>query len=211
MSRLVSIFKAYKEYIKSLISRSAEIRIEKMMLDNGCVLKRPFSIMNMANLILESPIHIEYGATFYLRHKLFIGSGTIIGPRCTVHTDNHNYNGNSLPYDSDMIGEDIKIGKNVWIGDNVTLLPGCKIGDGAVIGAGAVIAKEIPNLAIVVGNPAKIIKYRDETQYNKLINDNRIYLKEKMVSVIIPAHNRACRLKQMINSILNRGGRNCYS
>ena len=58
----------------------------------------------------------------------------------------------------------IVIGNDVWIGADVTLLGGVKIGNGAVIGAGAVVAKDVPPYTIVVGNPAKVIRYRfDDT------------------------------------------------
>ena len=54
----------------------------------------------------------------------------------------------------------IVIGNDVWIGSDVTILGGVRIGNGAVIGSHAVVAKDIPPYAIVVGNPAKVIKYR---------------------------------------------------
>ena len=54
----------------------------------------------------------------------------------------------------------IKIGNDVWIGMNACVLPGVEIGDGAIIGAGSVVTKDVPAYAIVVGNPAKVIKYR---------------------------------------------------
>jgi acetyltransferase-like isoleucine patch superfamily enzyme len=57
----------------------------------------------------------------------------------------------------------IEIGNDVFIGMNVTILDGVSIGNGAVIGAGAVVSKDIPDFAIAVGNPIKIIKYRFET------------------------------------------------
>lgn len=56
--------------------------------------------------------------------------------------------------------KEITIGNDVFIGANVTVLDGVKIGDGAVIGAGAVVSKDIPEYAVAVGNPIKIIKYR---------------------------------------------------
>ena len=54
----------------------------------------------------------------------------------------------------------ITIGNDVYIGANVTILDGVTIGDGAIIGAGAVVSKDIPDYAIAVGCPIKIIKYR---------------------------------------------------
>lgn len=54
----------------------------------------------------------------------------------------------------------IIIGNDVWIGSDVIVLGGVHIGNGAVIGAGAVVAKDVPPYAVVVGNPARIIKYR---------------------------------------------------
>ena len=50
---------------------------------------------------------------------------------------------------------------DVWIGSRAIILPGCKrIGHGAIIGAGAVVTKDVPDWAIVGGNPARILKMR---------------------------------------------------
>ena len=55
----------------------------------------------------------------------------------------------------------LHIAGDVWIGARAIILPGCKrIGHGAVIGAGAVVTKDIPDWAIVGGNPAKTIRFR---------------------------------------------------
>lgn len=65
------------------------------------------------------------------------------------------------------------IGNDVWIGQKAMIMSGICIGCGAVIGAGAVVTKDIPPYAIVVGIPAKIIKYRfDENIRNALLLSN---------------------------------------
>lgn len=55
----------------------------------------------------------------------------------------------------------INIGNDVWIGANCVILPGVTINDGAVVGAGSIVTKDVPKNAIVMGNPARIFKYRE--------------------------------------------------
>lgn len=52
------------------------------------------------------------------------------------------------------------IENDVWIGTGASIKRGCRIANGAVIGANAVVTKDVPAYAVVVGNPAKVIKFR---------------------------------------------------
>ena len=54
------------------------------------------------------------------------------------------------------------IGNDVWIGANAIIMPGVTIGDGAAVGAGSVVTRDVPPYAIVVGAPAKVIRFRFE-------------------------------------------------
>lgn len=57
----------------------------------------------------------------------------------------------------------LEIGYDVWIGARVIVLPGCtRIGAHSIIGAGAVVTKDVPDYAIVGGNPARVIRMRKE-------------------------------------------------
>lgn len=58
---------------------------------------------------------------------------------------------------------DIEIGNDVWIGQNSLILSGVKIGNGAVIAASSVVTKDVEPYSIVGGNPARLIRYRFDT------------------------------------------------
>lgn len=55
---------------------------------------------------------------------------------------------------------DTIVGDDVWFGGNVTVLPGVRIGHGAIVSTGAVVTRDVPDYAVVGGNPATHVKYR---------------------------------------------------
>lgn len=61
-------------------------------------------------------------------------------------------------------GKRPRIGNNVSVGCHVAIIGDIKIGDNVTIGAGSVVVKDIPDNAVVVGNPAKILKYNEPNQ-----------------------------------------------
>lgn len=65
-------------------------------------------------------------------------------------------------------GKKTYIGHDVWIGGGVYIKQGVRIGNGAVVGMGAVVTKDVPDYAIVAGNPARLIRMRfdDDTIEN---------------------------------------------
>lgn len=63
------------------------------------------------------------------------------------------------------------ISDDAWIGLNAIILKGVKIGKGAIVGAGSVVTKNVPDMAVVAGNPARIIKMLDEVVCNE---DNKL-------------------------------------
>ena len=65
----------------------------------------------------------------------------------------------------------VTIGDGVWIGDSVIILGGVSVGNGAVIGAGSVVTRDVPCYAVIVGNPARFLKYRFSPEIIELIKD----------------------------------------
>lgn len=74
---------------------------------------------------------------------------------------------NHDPYDREVIRcRPIHIQKGAWIGANATILAGVSIGKHSIVGAGAVVTKDVPNYAVVVGNPARVIKTLDASKFS---------------------------------------------
>ena len=112
--------------------------------------------------------HISIGNNVRIHSNTFIPEYSVledncwIGP-CVVFT-NARYP-ESPNVKKELIGPIIKRG--AIVGANVTILPGVTIGEGALIGAGTVVTKDIPAKAVVIGNPMRIVKSKDDLPYEK--------------------------------------------
>lgn len=114
-------------------------------------------------LIIGQNVGIAANAFIAMRGKVEIGDDTIFGPGVSIHAENHNFKDLDKPIRlQGATRKGIKIGKNCWIGSKVIILDGVNIGNNVIIGAGAVVTKDIPDYAIAVGTPARIIKIRKE-------------------------------------------------
>ena len=60
----------------------------------------------------------------------------------------------------------VLIRKGAWIGAGVTILPGVCIGKHAIVGAASVVTKDVPDYAVAVGNPAKVVKMLDADRFD---------------------------------------------
>lgn len=100
-----------------------------------------------------------------LKGKIIIGENVMMGPDCIIYTRNHNFKNINIPMIKQGYQEEksVVIGDDVWIGGRVVILPGVKIGNGVVLGANSVVTKDVPNYAVLGGNPAKILKFRNNT------------------------------------------------
>jgi maltose O-acetyltransferase len=107
--------------------------------------------------------------------KCHIGDNFHSGFGCSVLTSNHDYNGESIPYDNTHVVKDVYIDNNVWFGIKVTVCPGVTIGEGAIIQAGSVVVKDIPALSIAGGAPAKVFSSRNEEHYFSLKEKNKFF------------------------------------
>lgn len=120
--------------------------------------------------------NVSFNDNVFINGNGFVEIGNYFhsGVNLTLISSNHRYdNAESIPYDKVRIDKPIIISDFVWIGNNVIIVPGVSIGEGAIIAAGAVVVKDVPNYAIVGGNPAKVIKYRDIESFQKLKKEGK--------------------------------------
>ncbi|MGN1401359.1 MAG: maltose acetyltransferase domain-containing protein [Bacillus sp. (in: firmicutes)] len=123
------------------------------------------------NLYIEPSFRCDYGYNIHVGENFYanfdcvfldvceirIGKNCFIAPGVHIYTATH-------PLDpveriSGMeYGVPVYIGDDVWIGGRAVINPGVRIGNGVVVASGAVVTKDIPDYAVVGGNPAKIIK-----------------------------------------------------
>jgi acetyltransferase-like isoleucine patch superfamily enzyme len=124
---------------------------------NGFFTARGGSIRVGDNSFFNRDVHINAD----IGGQIIIGENCLIGPKVVMRTASHRFEKKEVNIrEQGHQTADIVIEDDCWIGANAVILGGVHIGKGAIIGAGAVVTKDIPSMAIAVGVPAKVLKYR---------------------------------------------------
>jgi len=95
--------------------------------------------------------------------SIHVGSGVDMAPGCALYSYDHGFDpGRAIREQPLRTKGDIVVGDHAWLGFGVIVLSGVRIGSGAVVGAGAVVTTDIPDNAVAVGRPARIVKMRND-------------------------------------------------
>mgnify|MGYP002621570594 CR=1 FL=1 len=133
------------------------IRLERELFNNSLseksFLTPPFQIDCANRVFLGENVFANHGLTVMSVGTVTIEDGVMLGPEVGIFTVNHEFGNIRV-----IFTKEILIKKNAWIGARVNILPGVTIGENSIIGTGSIVTKDIPDNAVAVGNPARVVK-----------------------------------------------------
>jgi len=107
---------------------------------------------------------VTVGVGNYIQNDVLIQAGCRIGNNCSLHIGaalgHETTLGHSvfIAHEASISGK-VTIGDGTFVGTNATILPGVRIGKWCTIGAGAVVLRDVRDYAVMVGNPARFVKW----------------------------------------------------
>lgn len=145
----------------------------KILIGDNCWVRGDLLLFNHGGEIqIGNHCFIGTDTKIWSAKKITIGNRVLISHNVNIHDNNSHSLDHKLRHEdfihilasglqktNNLREAEINIGDDVWIGFNCIILKGVKIGKCAIIGAGTTIIKDVPDYAVVAGNPARIIKY----------------------------------------------------
>ena len=127
---------------------------ENSIVNNGLTVVLP------KNVTIGSGVTVMNGALMMAAGGITIEDKVLIAANVKLITNNHD------PYERDILTcRPILIKEGAWVGAGATILPGVTVGKYAIVGSESVVTKDIPDYAVAVGTPAKVIKYLDPDKF----------------------------------------------
>ena len=126
-------------------------------LGEGSSIAPPLSGACISSMKIGREVFINSNLLAMARGGITIEDHAMIAANVQLISNNHD------PYDLMVLPcKPVLIREFAWIGAGATILPGMCVGRHAVVGAGSVVTKDVPDYAVAVGNPARVVKMLDK-------------------------------------------------
>ena len=123
-------------------------------------------VNNQLTVVLPKNVKIGNGVTVMNGALMMAAGGITIEDKVMIAANVQLISNNHDPYIREVLTcKPILIKYGAWVGAGATILPGVTVGKYAIIGANSVVNKDIPDYAVAVGSPAKVIKYLDKEKF----------------------------------------------
>ena len=120
-------------------------------------IRPPFYCDYGCHIFAGDNLYINFDCTILDCNEVHIGNNVLFAPKVQIYTGYHPTDP-KIRLTGKELAAPITIGDNVWLGGGVIVCPGVTIGSNTTIGAGSVVTKNIPDNAIAVGNPCRVIR-----------------------------------------------------
>lgn len=105
--------------------------------------------------------HVWLGTYNIIGHA-DLGDHTLTAQGCHIVSGDHPFARTDIPIMTQLGSQGrLQLGPDIWLGANVIVM--ANIGRGCVIGAGSVVTRDVPDWAVAVGNPVRVLRYRQES------------------------------------------------
>lgn len=112
-------------------------------------------------IVIGSRVIVNCGAYLSGEGGLVIADEVLVGAHAKLLSAGHDIDApNESIWCNPLTFGRITIGRGAWIGAGATILQGVEVGEGAVVGAGSVVTRDVPAFGVVVGQPARLLRYR---------------------------------------------------
>ena len=126
------------------------------------VVNNQLTVVLPKNVTIGSGVTVMNGALMMAAGGITIEDNVMIAANVQLISNNHD------PYDRQILTcKPVLIKYGAWVGAGATILPGVTVGKYAIIGANSVVNKDIPDYAVAVGSPAKVVKYLDKEKFKE--------------------------------------------
>ena len=165
------LFNQTEAFVASLVSwmptvlgmfiRNVVYRMMGMKISGFCWIQPGVTIVNFRKFGVGSNFGCNSGTYINAIGGIRMGNDVLIGSSVTISSGKHEIEGRQTSvFSRPVVPMPITFGNDVWLGAGVSVLPGIRIADGTVVGSNAVVTKNTEPYSVMVGIPARLIRYR---------------------------------------------------